>query len=279
MRGCHCLRVPGLFLSVFFALAAPAAAAELKSETVEAFNHYVEITEARMAGELGNASSFLWVDRQPEQRRRLILAQLLEGRVVTSPLETCDRARPISIPGGLVHHWVALIFVPGVSLPQTLAEQQDYDHYQDIYRPDFQRSKLLNTNGKNFGVAFRLYRKIIVTAAYDSEFDIRYFPLDARREYSLSHSIRIAQVDDAGESDEHDEPVGKGRGYLWRLNTYSRYEEKDGGVYIQIEFIALSRAVPAMFAWLVDPYIGTIPREYLTRLLEATRTTLTTKNY
>jgi hypothetical protein len=275
----HRLQVTALFLSAFSALTAPAAAAHLKSETLQAFNRYVEVAEAHMARDLGDPSSFLWVDRQPEERRRLILALLREGHVVVNPLGTGDRGRPISIPGGLVHHWAALIFIPGVTLPQTLAQQQDYDHYQKIYRPDFQRSKLLNTDGRNFGVAFRLYRKNIVTAAYDSEFDIRYFHLDERREYSVSRSTRIAQVDDAGEVDEHDEPDGNGRGYLWRLNTYSRYEEKDGGVYIQIEFIALTRDVPAMVAWLVEPYIGTISREYLTRILEATRTALMTRNY
>ncbi len=268
-----------MLFGLSFILAAPAAAAELQSETVEAFNRYVQLTEARMARELDAARGFLWLDHQPDERRPLIWAQLREGQVVVSPLETSERAKPISIPGGLVHHWVALIFVPGVTLPQTLAEQQDYDHYQDIYRPDFQRSRLLIANGENFGVALRLYRKILVTAAFDSEFDIRYFPIDAKREYSVCHSTRIAQVSDAGAPDEHDEPVDKGRGLLWRLNTYSRYEEKDGGVYIQVEFIALTRAIPAVFAWLVDPYLGTIPREYLTRMLEATRTALTTRNY
>jgi hypothetical protein len=274
----HLLQVVAVFLIAFFAETAPAAAAQLKPETLQAFNKYVEVAEGRMNGELGTTNSFLWVDRQPEQRRRVILAQLLQGRVICTPLETSDRAKPISISGGWIHHWVALIFIPGVTLAQTLAQQQDYDHYQNMYGADFQRSKILSTDGRNFDVAFRLYRKIIITAAYDSEFDIRYLPVDTAREYSVSHSRWIAQLHDAGDPQERDEEAGQGHGYLWRLNTYSRYEEKNGGVYIQIEFIALTRAVPAMFAWLVDPYIGTIPREYLTRILEATRTALITRS-
>jgi hypothetical protein len=61
---------------------------------------------------------------------------------------------------------------------------------------------------------------------------------------------------------------------MWRLNLYTRYLQKDGGVYMQIEFLALSRSVPAIFAWLVNPYIHAIPREYLTHFLMITRKAL-----
>jgi hypothetical protein len=60
-------------------------------------------------------------------------------------------------------------------------------------------------------------------------------------------------------------------GYLWRLNTYGRYEERDGGVYIELETVALSGSVPAIVAWLVNPYVRSIPREYLLRTLAQTR--------
>jgi len=61
---------------------------------------------------------------------------------------------------------------------------------------------------------------------------------------------------------------------MWRLNLYSRCVERDGGVYVQIEFLALSRTVPAAFAWLVNPYMRSIPRDYLKRYLDETRTAL-----
>lgn len=51
---------------------------------------------------------------------------------------------------------------------------------------------------------------------------------------------------------------------MWRPNLYTRYLEKDNGVYIEIEFVALSRSVPRVVAWMVNPYIRSVPSEYLT---------------
>lgn len=266
-----------LFFLCFCTLAVPARGAELKQKTIEAFQHYVEISEARMATELADPEGFLWVDRLPAAHRQTPLAQLLQGRVITEHLETLEGGNRIAVPDGLVHHWIALVFVPGVSLAQVLALQQDYDHHQEMYKPEVQRSRLVSHEGNDFTVDFRFHRKAIVTAVYNAEFAIRYFPLDATRAWSRSYSTRIAEVADPGMASEHEKPVGRDRGYLWRLNTYTRYQEKDGGVYIQIEFIALSRSVPWIFAWLVNPYVKSVPREYLTHLLEATRKALIKK--
>ena len=269
--------LPALFFLCFCTLAVPARGAELKQKTIAAFQHYVEISEARMATELADPQAFLWVDGLPEERRQELREQLLQGRVITERLETLEGGNRIPVPEGLIHHWIALVFVPGVSLSQVLALQQDYDHHQEMYKPDVQRSRLVSREGNDFTVYFRFYRKAIVTAVYDVEFAIRYFPLDATRVWSRSSSTRIAEVADPGMASEHEKPVGRDRGYLWRLNTYTRYQEKDGGVYIQIEFIALSRSVPWIFAWLINPYIKSVPREYLTHLLEATRKALKKK--
>jgi hypothetical protein len=38
-------------------------------------------------------------------------------------------------------------------------------------------------------------------------------------------------------------------------------------VYVQIEFLGLSRSVPAIVAWLVNPYVHSVPREYLTNYM------------
>ena len=106
---------------------------------------------------------------------------------------------------------------------------------------------------------------------------VRYFPLDAARVWSRACSTRIAEVEDPGKLSEHEKPVGRDRGYLWLLNTYGRSMERDGGVHIQIESIALSRSIPTIFAWLVNPYLKSVPRDYLTHLLEATRKALPEK--
>src|SRR2546426_7301336 len=79
-------------------------------------------------------------------------------------------------------------------------------------------------------------------------------------------------------SNEREKPIGKDRGFLWRLYSYWRFQEKDGGVYLQLESVALSRNIPPLVAWLVNPLLKSIPREYLSRLLVSTRTALANKN-
>ena len=101
-----------------------------------------------------------------------------------------------------------------------------------------------------------------------------YFTPDSSSNYSLQRSIRIAEVEHPGGTDEREYPVGRDHGYLWRMNLYTRWVERDGGVYVQVEFVALSRSIPAIFAPLVNRYVHSIPREYLKRYLETTRTAL-----
>jgi hypothetical protein len=74
-----------------------------------------------------------------------------------------------------------------------------------------------------------------------------------------------------GQPNEREKPVRTAHGYLWRLYTYSHLEEKDGGVYFQIESIALTRRVPVGLGWLINPFVKRIPRESLSMLLSATR--------
>jgi hypothetical protein len=269
-------RLFGLILAGF-CVARPAAAAELQKKTSNAFDHYVQVTEARIAGEMGDANSFLWVDRQPEQRRRELSGLLTQGQVVVQHMETREGGKEISIPDGMVHHWIATVFVPGVTLQQTLALMQDFERHTEIYKADVILAKVLNRKGNDFQLYLRLHRKTVVTVVYDTQFDIRFFPVDKTREYSRHYATKIAEVENAGKAHEHEDPVGNDRGFLWRLNTYWRYQEKNGGVFIQVEFITLSRSVPAIFAWLVNPYIKSIPHEYLTHLLETTRSALTAK--
>jgi len=88
---------------------------------------------------------------------------------------------------------------------------------------------------------------------------------------SRAVSARIAELASPDQPDSPEFPVGQGHGYLWRVNNYWRLEEKDGGVYMQVESIALSRDVPVIFAWLVNPLIRRISRQTLANLLYATR--------
>jgi hypothetical protein len=141
-----------------------------------------------------------------------------------------------------------------------------------FYGPYIRRSKLLRRDGNNFDVFLQFYRKAIITVVLDAEFQVHYAQqVDPARIQSRSYSTRIAEVENAGQPNEREKPVRKAHGYLWRLNTYSHLEEKDGGVYFQIESIALTRRVPVGLGWLINPFVKRIPRESLSMLLSSTR--------
>jgi hypothetical protein len=63
---------------------------------------------------------------------------------------------------------------------------------------------------------------------------------------------------------------------MWRLNSYWRFEERDGGVYIECEAISLSRGVPMLLSGLMAPIVRQLPRESLEKTLTATRRALLT---
>jgi hypothetical protein len=58
------------------------------------------------------------------------------------------------------------------------------------------------------------------------------------------------------------------------LNSFWRYEERDGGVFVECEAISLTREVPAGLGWLIDPIIRNLPKESLVNLLNNTRQAL-----
>ncbi len=252
-------------------LAGPATAAELKQKTIEAFDRYVRLSEVPMEEELRRGGPYLWVDASPESRRQNLYTQLRKGEILIERRETQDGGKPIKVPEGLVHHWVGAVFIPGATLAQTLAVLEDYDNHWRIYGPDIRRSKLIRREGNDFKIYVQLFKKSLRTVVLNAEFDARYFPVDSTRVYSRSRSVRIAEVENPDRPDEREDPVGQGHGYLWRLYSYWRFEQKDAGVYAQVEYIALSRTVPEGLGWLLIPLIRHISRDSLYRILNATR--------
>jgi hypothetical protein len=79
----------------------------------------------------------------------------------------------------------------------------------------------------------------------------RYVRVDAQRGYSVSWTTRVQEVEEYGAPPQYLLPVGEGRGFIWKLFSISRYAERDGGVYVELHAIALSRDVPDSVRWLV----------------------------
>ena len=224
-----------------------------------------------MAADLRAGRFLVLDDLQPPVGQQLYW-QLQQGQIYIEQVQTKESGKNIQAPDGLIHHWVGVAFIPGATLPQTLAILQDYDNHKKIYSLDVRQSKLLEHHGNEFRVYLQLYRKSLVTVVVNINLNIQYTALNATQAMSKSYSTRIAEVENAGKPDERELPVGNDHGYIWRLNSYWRIEEKDGGVYIQIESIGLSRTIPWTVAWLVNPLVRSIPKNTLSRLLNATRT-------
>ena len=251
-----------------------ANAEELKPETIAAFDRYVQLTEAQIDSELARREPFLWIESLPENRREAVYQDLREGKVVIERLETLDRGNKIGVPGGLIHHWIGTIFVPGATLSQVVAFEQDYDNQLPYFQPDVMRSKILQHNGSDFVVDIRFYKKKIITTVLDTTHEVHYQPVDATHEWSRSHTTRVQEVEDADEPHEKLKREGHDNGFLWRMNTYWRFEEKDGGTYIESQSVSLTRDIPMGLGWMIGPYVNSVPRESLTFTLDRTRSAI-----
>jgi hypothetical protein len=248
--------------------AAPAAAgAELQSRTIQAFDRYVRLTEARLNG----TASFLWIDGLPDAKRREALGMVRKQQLSIEPLQTKDNGRDIDVPGGMIHHWVGTAYVPGASIDEALALLQNYDAHQRIYAPTVAASKLQSRDGDRFRFFLRFVMKQVITVVVNSEHEAVFRRPAADRAEGWIHSTRIAEVENPGLSTEREKPVGNDGGYLWRLNTYWRLLARDGGLYIHCESVSLSRGIPYGFGWVVGPFVTSIPRESLTFTLDTTR--------
>ena len=253
-------------------LVAPLAAADLQPRTVAAFDRYVRVTEGQMTPD-----PFLRIDGLPEAERREILGGLLRGELHIERLSTREAGTPIDVPGGLIHHWLGAVFVPGVGLNQALDLLQDYDRHAEIYRPNVARSKLLSRSGDVFRVDLRFYMKKVIAVVVNTENEARFTRSGPDRAQSRIYSLRVAEVEDADTPQEREKPVGHDDGFLWRLYTYWRFLERDNGTYVQCEAISLTRGIPFALGWLIGPFVTSIPRESLVFTLETTRKTLASR--
>ena len=243
-------------------LVLPAAATQLKPDTAAAFDQYIRQTEEHLDARKGQ----LWADEAPERAERG-----RTGEVVVQPFH----AKPlVNIKDGLIHDWIGTIFLKGVTLERTLGLMQDYDNHERYYRPEVVDARILSHEGNRYRVFMRLLKKQIITVVLDTEHDVEYEHIEGKKWRSASRSSRIAEVENAGKPDEKVLPPGTGQGFLWKLNSYWRFQERDGGTWIECRAISLTRDIPTGLGWLIEPVIRNLPRDSLQHTLEATRAAL-----
>ena len=246
-------------------LGTEASAGGPQPKTIDAWNVYVAATETRIESELRATGPFLTSDRAADGAS--IRDAITRGDVPIAPLSTVDRTgRLLSIPGGTIAHWRGAVLLPGISL-DALLHLLRHPNEQGPYPDDVLSMRVLDRGPDRLTLAMRLTRTKIVTATYDTEHVATYRRLGPARASSKSVSTRIVEVADAGRSTERVLADGQDRGFLWRMNSYWRYEEVPGGVIVELESITLSRGVPMGLGLVLDPMIDRIARESIKKTL------------
>ena len=253
-------------LAVLLAVSAPAFlnAAELKPETLKAWNAYIRTAESRMKARLDTNHSFLWADEAPDRTSRL-----RQGEILVSPM--AGRGWE-SVPGGLIHHWMGAAFIPNAAIEDVLAVVHDYGRYKEIYKPIVVDSKVLDCSAaqQKFSMLW-LHKVLFVTAALRSQYESRDFQVDERRWYNIAGTVRVQEIENYGRPGEHMLPPDEGDGFVWRMFGIARYAERDGGVYVELEAFALTRDIPASLRWLVSPVVTRLSRNSILTTLQQTR--------
>lgn len=233
---------------VFLALVAPSPLAaqlitKLSPESDRAFDAYIKTAESQLG----------W-------RPRVALDKNSSVKIVPAvPNPTVDS------PGAIIHDWAGAILVPGATVEKALTILQSYDDYKRIYAPQVTDSKLYSHTGNHWRLYLKLYKRAVLPAIFDTEYEVEYRELDRGRWALLSHSTKVAEVDGGKVL-----PVGTGHGYLWRLNAYWVIEQRPAGVYLECRAISMSRDIPLGLAWAIKPMITSLPRDSLQQTLEAT---------
>jgi hypothetical protein len=253
-----------LLIAILFSSPLMLSAADLNQQTLNAWDEYILGINSQMKDRATGGSSFLWIDEAPGRRDRVRQGEIL--------VEPASKDTPEKVPQGLIHNWLGAIFIPNATLISVFAMLNDYGHYDQIYNPAVIDAKLLNVSGAMRKFSLVLAEKApFVTAAIASEYVSQNVRLDKHRWYTVTYSTRIQQIDNFGRPGAHELPPDQGTGYIWRLFSIQRFEEKDGGVYTELETIALSRNIPFEIQWLVRPILQHLPRESMTATLQKTR--------
>lgn len=255
------------FFGIAMALAGVAAranAAELQSTTERAWQEYIRAAGIRLQARVEGRTPFLWMDEAPDRVDRV-----RRGDTVVAPLVAHGTQ---AVSNGLIHDWIGAVFIPNASIGSLLSVVRDYDRYKDIYRPVVTDSRTIDsgTEGQEFSMVWQRH-VLFVDAAMRGRYHAHDIIISPHRGYSIVEATTLQQIEDYGRPAEHLLPPDTGGGFIWRIYSVSRYEERDGGVYLEVEAIALSRGVPGSLRWLVNPVVNHLSVTSLSTTLRQTR--------
>jgi hypothetical protein len=250
-------------LLVMLLLPAASNAASLEANTLKAWDEYIDSAKARMEQRLRDGENFLWADELSDRR-----AKVQTGEIVVSP---AGPQHPKRVPAGLIHHWVGSVFLPRVTLDDVLNVFQDYQRFKELYQPTVIDSKLISRDQTKdrFSMVF-MNKSFFLKTAFETDYESRNVQIGGGRGYTLARSTRVQEIEEYGAPAQRTLREGAGSGVIWKLFSMTRYSERDGGVYLELEAIVLSRDIPASLRWIIEPIVRRISRASLSTSLRQT---------
>jgi len=252
----------GLLPVILFFPIPDRAVAEPSAAALAAFNSHIGGVESRIVEQHRSQSGFLaWVNSAGQSEMRLRRGELI--------VEQLTPSTDADLPGAMLHDWRGTAFAPGAKAADFERLMKGFSAYPQHFSPQVVQAKVLSQKGDRFQVLMRVRQKHVITVVMDTAYDVSFGRLDAAHGYSISRSTQISEIEAPGTENERTLKPGENHGFLWRLNTYWSYEERDGGLYMQIESISLTRSIPTGLGWLIGPFVKSVPRESLEFTLQS----------
>lgn len=243
-------------------------AAELKPETTAAFDRYVKATEDGLKQRTGR-DDFLWIG---QHRKEKTLAWL--GQTVIVPQKTLDQGKEIEVPDGLVQDWIGSIFLEGATLERVRDMLLDYADYKSFFKQLVMESRQTKRDGDHYDAFLRLFKKQVTPFVLNTQLSADYTTVDSARSYIICRSTHIGEAQHPNRKktfDKEQAPEDE-YGYLWRLNMYWRLDQQDGGVYVELELLSLSREAGGLSPSRFLNGYQSFPEEFATGMMEGLRT-------
>ena len=262
-----------LFFIVFITLTLgpQLEAGKPKVETLQVWDEYVRLTEQRIDQELRSETGLFAHDSQSAETAEA------EGRILSSneatvvKIHTTDPlGHRISVPGGAIHHWRGTVLTPDTDLETVLESVRNPDKSGPL-QEDVLEARVLERGEDSLRVYLKLIRQKIVTVGYNTEHLVRLRRREGQRASSRSIATRIVELQDVNTPDEQEKPPDRDRGFLWRLNSYWKYEQRGDGVLVECESLTLSRDYPSFLKPILGPIISSVARESMLRTLTSMR--------
>ena len=237
----------------------------LSPETAIEFQKYQAKVDADIAAQVKGSKPFQWVEQHADAAQKA-----KAGEVATFAF---TGGNGLSVPGGLIHDWVGVIYLNGMKLDEVRLFLLDTDRQARSYS-EVKSAKTLSQNGNGSVTKLRILKKKVLTAVLDIEYENHWESPAPNKWIFAARSRKVVELDDAGTPQESAFPPDTGHGFLWRMNSNWLLQQDAGGVWAELRVVSLSRDTPRGLGWMIKPMIRDLPAEGIASTLRQTRDAL-----